>query len=68
MVAMAALGTKFAWAVQVGLASKQFRVLGMSDRHVSIVLLGGPLAGIIVQPAVGTWSDDTGKRRPYLCT
>ncbi|KAK9721365.1 hypothetical protein K7432_003472 [Basidiobolus ranarum] len=44
--------------------------LGMSKPLMSLVWLAGPLSGLLIQPLVGTISDNTqsrfGRRRPYI--
>lgn len=64
------LGLQFCWAVQVGNATRSLLELGLSATLVSYAWLAGPIAGIVVQPLVGTWSDGCrsrlGRRRPFL--
>lgn len=59
-------GVQVAYAAQVNLGTPQLLLLGLSNRLVSFAWLAGPLAGLIVQPLVGRWSDAVGKRRPFL--
>ena len=64
------VGLQFCWAVQVGYVTKSLLELGLSARFVSYAWLAGPVAGIIVQPLVGSLSDRCrsrlGRRRPFL--
>ena len=64
------LGLQFCWAVQVGNVTKVLLTLGLAPGVVSYAWLAGPIAGIIAQPLVGTWSDRCtlriGRRRPFL--
>ena len=59
-------GVQVAYAAQVNLGTPQLLLLGLSSRLVSFAWLAGPLAGLIVQPLVGRWSDAVGRRRPFL--
>lgn len=44
--------------------------LGMSKSLLSFVWVAGPLSGLIMQPVVGVWSDNStsryGRRRPFM--
>ena len=67
---MGHLGTHFAWAVQNARASLFLQRLGLSSSVTALVLMAGPLSGLLVQPIVGVLSDHCtsrlGRRRPYL--
>lgn len=64
------VGIQFCWAVQVGYVTKALLELGLEQRFVSYAWLAGPIAGMLVQPIVGIYSDRCtsrlGRRRPFL--
>lgn len=64
------VGIQFSWAVQVGYVTKALLELGLAQRFVSYAWLAGPIAGMLVQPIVGVWSDRCtsrlGRRKPFL--
>ena len=61
---------QIAYALQSANISRIFSTLGADPHNLSYFWLLPPLAGIIVQPFVGAWSDRTwtrwGRRIPYL--
>ncbi len=63
-------GVQIAYALQSGNISRIFRTLGADPHSLSFFWVLPPLMGIIVQPIVGTLSDNTwcrwGRRIPYL--
>ena len=63
-------GVQIAYALQSANISRIFSTLGADPHNLSYFWLLPPLAGIIVQPFVGAWSDRTwtrwGRRIPYL--
>ena len=63
-------GVQIAYALQSGNISRIFRTLGADPHDLSFFWILPPLMGIIVQPIVGTLSDNTwcrfGRRIPYL--
>ena len=63
-------GVQIAYALQSANISRIFSTLGADPHNLSYFWLLPPLAGIIVQPFVGVWSDRTwtrwGRRIPYL--
>jgi len=63
-------GQGFVWALQLSLLTPYIQTLGVEHEFSSIVWLCGPIAGLVVQPIVGMWSDNStskwGKRRPYI--
>ena len=63
-------GVQIAYALQSANISRIFSTLGADPHSLSYFWLLPPLAGIIVQPFVGAWSDRTwtrwGRRIPYL--
>ncbi|KAG6497682.1 hypothetical protein ZIOFF_045586 [Zingiber officinale] len=65
---MVAGGVQYGWALQLSLLTPY--TLGLSHALSSIIWLCGPIAGFVVQPIVGLWSDRCrsrfGKRRPFI--
>ena len=63
-------GVQIAYALQSANVSRIFSTLGADPHNLSYFWILPPLAGIIVQPFVGAWSDRTwtrfGRRIPYL--
>ena len=63
-------GVQIAYALQSANISRIFSTLGADPHNLSYFWILPPLAGIIVQPLVGAWSDKTwtrwGRRIPYL--
>jgi len=63
-------GVQIAYALQSANVSRIFSTLGADPHDLSYFWILPPLAGIIVQPFVGAWSDRTwtrfGRRIPYL--
>jgi len=63
-------GIGYAWAAQFARGASLFENMGLSDEGVSIAFLAGPICGLVVQPIVGTLSDQTttrcGRRRPWI--
>ena len=63
-------GVQIAYALQSANISRIFSTLGADPHNLSYFWILPPLAGIIVQPLVGAWSDRTwtrwGRRIPYL--
>ena len=63
-------GVQFAYALQSANISRIFATLGADPHELSYFWLLPPLAGLIIQPIVGTLSDRTwcrfGRRLPYL--
>ena len=66
------IGLQFAWAMQIGLTSRVTEPLGATPLILGLIWLAGPITGILVQPIVGTVSDNIwtrfGRRRPFLMT
>ena len=64
------MGIQFGFALQNGNASRILRTFGAEVEHLSWFWLAAPLVGMIVQPIVGHYSDNTwgklGRRRPYF--
>ena len=63
-------GVQIAYALQSANCSRIFATLGADPHSLSFFWILPPLMGIIVQPLVGKWSDNTwtrfGRRIPYL--
>lgn len=63
-------GVQIAYALQSANISRIFATLGADPHSLSFFWILPPLMGIIVQPLVGKWSDNTwtrfGRRIPYL--
>ena len=63
-------GVQIAYALQSANISRIFATLGADPHTLSFFWILPPLMGIIVQPLVGKWSDNTwtrfGRRIPYL--
>ncbi|MDR2860363.1 MAG: SLC45 family MFS transporter [Elusimicrobiota bacterium] len=63
-------GIQIAYALQTSSLSRIFSTIGADPNNLSLFWLLPPLAGLIVQPLVGKYSDRTwmrfGRRKPYL--
>ena len=63
-------GVQIAYALQTANISRIFATLGADPHNLSYFWVLPPLAGLIIQPIVGTLSDRTwnrfGRRLPYL--
>ncbi|RIA98477.1 major facilitator superfamily domain-containing protein [Glomus cerebriforme] len=63
-------GLQFTWTVELGYGTPYLLSLGLSKSIMSLVWLAGPLSGLIMQPIVGSLSDNStsrfGRRRPFL--
>lgn len=64
------LGSHFVWSILNARAALFLMRLGLAKSASSVVLIAGPLSGLLVQPVVGILSDQCthawGRRRPYL--
>ncbi|KAF2937526.1 hypothetical protein DAI22_03g056000 [Oryza sativa Japonica Group] len=69
---MVAGGVQYGWALQLSLLTPYVQTLGLSHALTSFMWLCGPIAGMVVQPCVGLYSDRCtskwGRRRPYILT
>ncbi|XP_026662481.2 sucrose transport protein SUT1-like [Phoenix dactylifera] len=69
---MVAGGVQYGWALQLSLLTPYVQTLGISHALSSLMWLCGPIAGFLVQPLVGLWSDRChsgyGRRRPFILT
>eukprot|EP01083_Nonionella_stella_P300713 1028126_1 len=57
-----------AWCVQGGYGTPYLLELGLKTSTVNYVWLAGPISGMIVQPLVGSLSDKTKQRKPFIIT
>ena len=66
------LGIQFGWTLQMNNMSAIYEYLGAQPSQLPILWLAAPLTGLIVQPIIGYWSDNTwgrlGRRRPFFLT
>lgn len=64
------LGIQFGWALQMANTSAIFEHLGANAHDLPLLWLAAPLTGLVVQPIIGSMSDNTwgrlGRRRPYF--
>lgn len=63
-------GIQFGFALQNANVSRIFQTLGADIGNLSILWIAAPITGLIVQPIIGHYSDNTwtklGRRRPYF--
>src|SRR5512133_3208964 len=64
------LGVQIGYSLQNGNTSRILSALGANVEHLSYFWLAAPLAGLLVQPLIGLFSDRTwtrlGRRIPYI--
>ncbi|MCX6236239.1 MAG: MFS transporter [Bacteroidia bacterium] len=64
------MGVQIGYSLQNGNTSRILSALGADVHHLSYFWLAAPLAGLIVQPIIGLFSDSTwtrlGRRIPYI--
>jgi len=65
------LGIQFGWGLQMGNMSAIYEYLGAQPHEIPLLWLAAPLTGLIVQPIIGYFSDNTwsprfGRRKPYF--
>ncbi len=64
------LGIQFGWGLQMANMSAIFEYLGAEADQVPILWLAAPMTGLLIQPIIGSLSDNTwgplGRRRPYF--
>ena len=64
------LGIQFGWTLQMNNISAIYEFLGAKADQLPILFLAAPVTGLIVQPLIGHWSDNTwgplGRRRPFF--
>ena len=71
MINMGYLGVQIAFTLETSQMSRIFQTLGADPTKLGWFFILPPLAGLVVQPAIGTMSDRTwipkiGRRLPYL--
>ncbi|KAK3154450.1 hypothetical protein QOZ80_2BG0190660 [Eleusine coracana subsp. coracana] len=70
LACMVSGGIQYGWALQLSLLSPYSQTLGISHSLVSLTWICGPIAGFVVQPIVGYYSDRCtariGRRRPFI--
>lgn len=70
LAGMVAGGVQYGWALQLSLLTPYVQTLGLSHALTSFMWLCGPIAGLVVQPCVGLYSDKCtsrwGRRRPFI--
>lgn len=70
LAGMVAGGVQYGWALQLSLLTPYVQTLGLSHALTSLMWLCGPIAGLVVQPCVGLYSDRCtskwGRRRPFI--
>ncbi|OEL16448.1 Sucrose transport protein SUT5 [Dichanthelium oligosanthes] len=70
MACMVSGGIQYGWALQLSLLSPYSQTLGIPHSFVSLTWICGPIAGFVVQPIVGYYSDrctsKIGRRRPFI--
>ncbi|CAM0953414.1 unnamed protein product [Alopecurus aequalis] len=70
LACMVSGGIQYGWALQLSLLSPYSQTLGIPHQYVSLTWICGPIAGFVVQPLVGYYSDRCtarmGRRRPYI--
>jgi maltose/moltooligosaccharide transporter len=63
-------GVQIVWGLQNANTSRIFQTLGARVDDLPILWIAGPIAGLLVQPIMGEWSDRTtgrwGRRRPFM--
>lgn len=63
-------GVQIVWALQNANTSRIFQTLGARIDELPLLWIAGPIAGLLVQPIIGEWSDRTwgrwGRRRPFM--
>ena len=73
-LSVANMGSAVAFALVQGNMARIFQTLGADLDHLPILMIAGPVTGLLVQPLVGHFSDRTwrprglfsGRRRPYF--
>jgi maltose/moltooligosaccharide transporter len=64
------LGIQFGWTLQMNNISAIYEYLGAQANQLPILFLAAPVTGLLVQPIIGYWSDNTwgwlGRRRPFF--
>jgi len=64
------MGIQFGFALQNSNVSRIFQTLGADYGNMAILWVAAPITGLIIQPIIGYFSDNTwnrlGRRRPYF--
>ena len=64
------LGLQFSFGLQQGNMGPIYSYLGAEEKSLTLLLLAGPVTGLVLQPVVGAMSDRTdskwGRRTPYF--
>jgi maltose/moltooligosaccharide transporter len=64
------LGIQFGWSLQMNNMSAIYEYLGAKPDQLPFLWLAAPMTGLLVQPIIGHWSDNTwgplGRRRPFF--
>ena len=64
------LGIQFGWTLQMNNIGAIYEFLGAKADQLPILFLAAPVTGLLVQPLIGHWSDNTwnwlGRRRPFF--
>ncbi|KAG9127544.1 hypothetical protein FRC07_012560 [Ceratobasidium sp. 392] len=70
LVNLPIIGIQFVWSAEAAFVSLYLLELGLSRAHMTLVMIAGPLSGLIVQPIIGALADRStskwGRRRPYM--
>ncbi|KAF2638885.1 hypothetical protein P280DRAFT_64600 [Massarina eburnea CBS 473.64] len=70
LLTLGGLGLQIGWSVETSNGSPYLLSLGLSKSLLALVWIAGPLSGTLVQPYVGTKSDNCrirwGRRRPFI--
>ncbi|MEQ8241392.1 MAG: SLC45 family MFS transporter [Cyclobacteriaceae bacterium] len=71
-MSMGFLGIQFGFALQNANASRILQNFGADVEHLSWFWLAAPVTGLVIQPIIGHYSDNTwnklGRRKPYFLT
>ncbi|KZO99261.1 hypothetical protein CALVIDRAFT_477540 [Calocera viscosa TUFC12733] len=64
------LGLQMTWSIEMSYAFPSLLTMGVSKALMSLVLVAGPLSGLVVQPLIGVFADRSksrwGRRRPFM--
>ncbi|XP_042960502.1 sucrose transport protein SUC2-like [Carya illinoinensis] len=70
LVASIVAVVQFGWALQLSLLTPYVQLLGIPHTWAAFIWLCGPISGMLVQPIVGYYSDQStyrfGRRRPFI--
>ncbi|KAF7093472.1 hypothetical protein CFC21_095883 [Triticum aestivum] len=70
LVCMVSGGIQYICALEMSLLSPYSQNLGIPHKYASMIWIGGPIAGFLVNPIVGYYSDRCtmriGRRRPFI--